>query len=116
MVTGAHMVLNSKDAEADREFFRSVLGFPSVDAGFGWLIFALPGAEAAIHPAETNGGHEMYLICDDLADEVARLGRMGVVLDPVSEQRWGLLTRIHLPGGGTLGLYQPTHPTTLARA
>lgn len=113
MISGAHIILYSKDAEADREFLRDVLGFKSVDAGHGWLIFALPPAEAAVHPADENGPHELYLMCDDLKAEMATLGAKGVQCSQVQEQRWGSITTIPLPGGGTLGLYQPKHPTAL---
>ncbi len=114
MITGAHIVLYSKDADADRAFFRDVLGFTSVDAGPGWLIFAMPPAEAAFHPAEENGQHEMYFLCDNLGGEMAALAKKGVNCSKVQEERWGLLTKLTLPGGGTLGLYQPKHPTALA--
>lgn len=110
MISGAHMIIYSKDVEADRAFFRDVLGFPSVDAGRGWLIFALPPAEAAFHPAEENGRHEIYLMCDDVAATIAQLEARGVACDAVSNQGWGMLTQITLPGGGKLGLYQPRHP------
>ena len=110
MITGAHVILYSRDAEADRAFFRDVLGFPWVDAGDGWLIFALPPAEAAFHPAGENGRHELYLLCDDLAATTAALAAKGVAVGPVSEQPWGRLTTVPLPGGGSIGLYQPRHP------
>jgi len=113
MIFGAHVIVYSTDAEADRAFFREVLGFQSVDAGHGWLIFALPPAEAAIHPSDKNGAHELYLMCDDLRAEMASLGQKGVACSEVQEQRWGSITTIHLPGGGKLGLYQPKHPTAL---
>jgi catechol 2,3-dioxygenase-like lactoylglutathione lyase family enzyme len=114
MIFGAHIIIYSQDADADRAFFRDVLKFPSVDAGHGWLIFNLPGAEAAFHPAEANGKHELYLICDDLPSEMDELREKGVVCSPVQEERWGSLTTIKLPGGGTVGLYQPKHPTALS--
>jgi hypothetical protein len=114
MIFGAHMIVYSKDAEADREFLRDVLEFPSVDAGRGWLIFALPPAEAAVHPAEENGRHELYLLCDDLPAEIARLAERGVHCSKVHEERWGSITKIRLPGGGDLGLYQPKHPTAFS--
>ncbi|HEX7730804.1 MAG TPA: extradiol dioxygenase [Terracidiphilus sp.] len=104
----------STDAEADRAFFREVLGFPATDAGHGWLIFGLPPAEAAFHPAPENGPHELYLMCTDLTAEMAALAARGVACSPVREERWGLVTRIGLPSGGTLGLYQPKHPTAIA--
>jgi catechol 2,3-dioxygenase-like lactoylglutathione lyase family enzyme len=111
MFSGAHIVIYSKDAEADRAFFRDVLGFPSVDAGHGWLIFALPPAEAAFHPSEENGGHEFYLMCSDLQAEMASLAKKNVQCSAVEEARWGSITRLQLPGGGQVGLYQPKHPT-----
>jgi catechol 2,3-dioxygenase-like lactoylglutathione lyase family enzyme len=110
MISGAHMIIYSTDAEADRAFFRDVLGFSSVDAGQGWLIFALPPAEIAVHPAAENGKHEIYLICDDVAATVQALEKHKVGCDPVTDQGWGLLTHLSLPGGGKLGLYQPRHP------
>ena len=113
MISGAHIILYSKDAEADRRFFRDVLGFKSVDAGHGWLIFALPPAEAAFHPADENGAHELYLMCDDIQAEIATLASKGVQCSQIDEQRWGSITTISMPGGGKLGLYQPKHPTAL---
>src|SRR5215813_13992567 len=104
MIFGAHVVLYSKDSTADRGFFREVLGFASVDAGHGWLIFALPPAEVAVHPAEENGRHELYFMCDDLRAEIAALGAKGVACSAVHEERWGSVTRIRLPGGGEVGL------------
>ena len=114
MISGAHIVLYSKDAEADRAFFRDVLGFKYVDAGQGWLIFALPLAEAAVHPSGENGAHELYFMCGDLKTEMASLAEKGVQCSPVQEQRWGSITKMKLPGGGEVGLYQPKHPTALA--
>jgi catechol 2,3-dioxygenase-like lactoylglutathione lyase family enzyme len=111
MITGMHAVVYTRNAEADRAFFRDVLGFSSVDAGGGWLIFAAPPSELACHPAESNGKHELYLICDDLRAEIARLGEKGIACGPVSDQGWGLLSTVRLPGGGDLGLYEPHHPT-----
>jgi len=109
MISGAHVIVYSRDAEADRAFFRDVLGFRWVDAGHGWLIFALPPSEAAFHPAEANGTHELYFMCDDLKAEMEALRAKGVACSDVHEERWGTLTRIRLPGGGELGLYQPKH-------
>ncbi len=111
MITGTHSVIYTTDAEADRAFFRDVLAFPSVDVGGGWLIFAVPPSEVAFHPAETNGRHEFFLMCDEVNEEVARLTKKGVACGPISDEGWGLLTVIQLPGGGNLGLYQPRHPT-----
>jgi len=113
MVFGAHVIVYSKDAEADRAFLREVLGLPSVDAGHGWLIFALPPAEVAVHPAEESGAHDLYFMCDDLKAEIAALRDKGVVCSEVEEARWGSITHIRLPGGGAVGLYQPRHPTAL---
>jgi catechol 2,3-dioxygenase-like lactoylglutathione lyase family enzyme len=113
MISGAHVIVYSKDADADRAFFRDVLRFPSVDAGRGWLIFALPPAEAAFHPVDENGRHELYLMCDDLKAEMASLKEQGVVCSEVQEARWGSITQIRLPSGGEVGLYQPKHPTAL---
>ena len=111
MISGAHVVINSKNAEADRAFFRDVLGFKSVDAGHGWLIFALPPGEAAFHPSDQSLTHELYFTCDDLKSEMASLAKKGVQCSSVQEQRWGSITNIRLPGGGQFGLYQPKHPT-----
>ena len=111
MITGAHAILYSADAEADRAFLRDVLEFPHVDAGHGWLIFALPPSEVAIHPDEEGGGaHELYLTCDDLKATIKTLKAKKVKCGEVTEQRWGTLTHIQLPSGGKLGLYQPKHP------
>jgi catechol 2,3-dioxygenase-like lactoylglutathione lyase family enzyme len=110
MINGAHTIVYSKDAEADRAFFRDVLGFASVDAGRGWLIFALPPAEAAFHPSEQSGKHELYFMCDDVQAEILALAAKGVTCSPIHEERWGSLTSIPLPGGGSVGLYQPKHP------
>jgi catechol 2,3-dioxygenase-like lactoylglutathione lyase family enzyme len=110
MINGAHIVVYSKDAETDRAFFRDILGFPSVDAGHGWLIFALPKAESAFHPADANDRHELYLMCDDLKAEMERLRAQGVACAEVVEAPWGSITKIRLPGGGEIGLYEPKHP------
>ena len=110
MINGAHIVLYTKDPEADRAFFRDVLQFPSVDAGHGWLIFALPPAEAAFHDAEGNDKHELYFMCDDLAATLRDLKKKNVPVSPVTEQRWGSLASLTLPGGGKVGIYQPKHP------
>lgn len=113
MISGAHVVLYSKDAEADRTFFHNVLGFKSVDAGHGWLIFALPPSEAAFHPSDGNDRHELYFMCDDLKAEMASLAKEGVRCSQPHEERWGSITKMRLPGGGEVGLYQPKHPTAL---
>jgi catechol 2,3-dioxygenase-like lactoylglutathione lyase family enzyme len=112
MINGVHAVLFSKDAEADRSFLRDTLGFSPVDAGGGWLIFALPPAELAAHPTDGDSLYELYLMCDDIEATVDELTGKGVELTgPVTDEGWGLLTAIALPGGGQLGLYEPRHPT-----
>jgi hypothetical protein len=112
MVFGAHLVLFSTDADADRRFLAEKLGMRSVDAGHGWLIFEMPPAEVAVHPAEAPGA-ELYLMCDDLTAEVESLVARGVSCSPVEEARWGSITKIVLPGGGAIGLYQPRHPLAI---
>ena len=114
MIFGAHTIVYSQDAEADRAFLRDVLGFSAVDAGHGWLIFALPPAELAVHPADADDRHELYLMCDDLAAEMRTLAAKGVACSPVQEARWGSITKLRLPGGGEIGLYQPRHPMAIA--
>jgi catechol 2,3-dioxygenase-like lactoylglutathione lyase family enzyme len=113
MLFGAHVIVYSKNAEADRVFFRDVLGFKSVDAGHGWLIFALPPGEAAVHPSDEGCAHELYFMCDDLKAEMTSLAKKGGTCSEVHEARWGSVTKIQLPGGGEVGLYQPKHPTAL---
>jgi hypothetical protein len=116
MIFGAHVIVYSRDASADRAFFRDVLEYPSVDAGHDWLIFTLPPAELAIHPAGDDAGHELYLMCNDLQHEIEVLEQKGVRCSEVEEARWGSVTKISLPGGGTVGLYQPRHPLAIAPA
>jgi hypothetical protein len=121
MINGAHLLIYSKDAEADRAFFRDVLEFRSIDVGEGWLIFALPPAEIAVHPArksfvQRQGGHAMmgtipYLMCDDLRTLLKSLKAKKVKCAKISKAPWGSHTTIPLPSGGEIGLYQPTHPT-----
>jgi len=113
MISGAHIILYSKNADADRAFFRDVLGFKFVNAGHGWLIFALQLGEAAFHPSDENGPHELYFMCDDLNAEMASLAKKGVKCSDVQQARWGSITKMQLPGGGEVGLYQPKHPTAL---
>ena len=110
MVSGAHIVVYSKDPDADRAFFRDVLKFNSVDAGKGWLIFALPPSEAAFHPAEKNNVHELYFTCDNLKATIIQLQSKNIETSEIHEERWGILTKMKLPGGGEIGLYQPKHP------
>jgi catechol 2,3-dioxygenase-like lactoylglutathione lyase family enzyme len=112
MINGAHIILYSTDAEADRVFIRDVLGFTGVDAGDGWLIFKLPPAEIAVHPTEGSGKHEFYLMCDDIEKTLEDLTARGVdISNSASDQGWGLLASIKLPSGSELSIYQPRHPT-----
>jgi catechol 2,3-dioxygenase-like lactoylglutathione lyase family enzyme len=123
MITGAHILLYSKNPEADRAFFRDVLGLCAVDAGEGWLIFALPPSEAALHPCngdsrQLHGGRHLlgavlYFMCDDLHAFIEALSAKNVGCTPVEEAPWGIKTSIRLPSGGEIGLYQPRHPTAL---
>ncbi len=116
MITGVHAIIYSTDAGADRAFLRDVLGFPSVDAGEGWLIFALPPAEVAVHPGDENDRHELYLMTDDVEELVASVKGHGVRAAPIADRGWGLLTHLTLPGGGALGVYQPRHASPPRRA
>ena len=109
MINGAHMVIYSRNAEADRQLLRDVLDLPFVDVGHDWLIFALPPAEVAVHPSDENDRQELFLLCDDVEATMRDLEAKGVACEPVSVQRWGRLTRLRLPGGGALGLYEPSH-------
>jgi hypothetical protein len=109
MINGAHVIIYSKDAEADRNLLKDVLEFPYVDVGHDWLIFRLPPAEAAVHPADGNDRHELFLMCDDVEGEVKKLSARGVACEPFTVQGWGKTTRVRLPGGGSLGLYEPRH-------
>jgi catechol 2,3-dioxygenase-like lactoylglutathione lyase family enzyme len=111
MITGMHAIVYSRQAEETRAFFRDVLEWPSVDAGRGWLIFKAPPAEVAAHPSDGDGAQELYLMCDNINATVAELEAKGVrFTKDVSDQGWGLLTEFELPGGGTMGLYEPRHP------
>jgi catechol 2,3-dioxygenase-like lactoylglutathione lyase family enzyme len=112
VIRGAHVILYSTDADADRVFLRDLLGLPQVDAGGGWLIMQLPPGEVAVHPAEASGAAELYLVCDDVDTTAAELAERGVPLEGgVTDQGWGRLTSIRLPGGGRVGLYEARHPT-----
>lgn len=123
MIIGSHILFYSQDADADREFFRNILGLQSVDVGHGWLIFALPPAETAIHPTEADFsqmhagqkllGAVLYLMCDDLRAQIATLAKKGVQCSEILEARWGISTSIPLPSGRALGLYQPSHETAI---
>ena len=109
MIIGSHVIVFSRDPEADRAFVADVLGLPHVDAGGGWLIFKLPPAELAVHPSDGPTGHELYLMCDDLGPTLEDLRSKGVDFSDVSEERWGRVIRIRLPGGGDVGIYEPHH-------
>jgi hypothetical protein len=118
MINGAHAIIYSRDAEADRAFLRDVLQLPHVDVGHGWLIFGLPPAEVAVHPTDDGGGHgagggdsrhELYLMCDDVVAFVAAMTERQVSCSPIANRGWGMLTEVTLPGGGKLGVYQPRH-------
>lgn len=123
MINGTHILFYSTNADADRAFLRDVLGFRSVDAGGGWLIFKLPVAEAAVHPADAQAAHPqagekrldaaIYFMCDDVRATVHTLEEKKAKCGPIEKERWGLRTAITLPSGGQIGLYQPTHPTAL---
>ncbi len=126
MIFGAHVLLFSDNPEADRAFFRDVLGFRHVDAGEGWLIFALPPAETAFHPLDGHTGHRhggrellgavLYLMCDDLEATIKSLTAKKVVCSPVEKANWGSKTTFRLPGGGEIGVYQPSHPMAIKKA
>jgi predicted enzyme related to lactoylglutathione lyase len=110
MITGVHALIYTRDADADRIFFKDVLGLDSIDSGGGWLIFALPPAELGIHPSEHNDRHELYLLCDDIEATAGQLERKGVKLTrPFQDENWGRVSMITLPGGGQLGIYEPKH-------
>jgi hypothetical protein len=123
MINGSHFLLYSKNPEADRAFLRDALEFRSVDAGRGWLIFALPPSEIAVHPLDEDAppqnpegqvvGASLYLLCDNLDATMKALESRNVLFSEVNEAPWGIVTTFRLPGGGEIGLYQPTHPTAL---
>jgi catechol 2,3-dioxygenase-like lactoylglutathione lyase family enzyme len=111
VINGSHVIVFSNDAEADRAFLADVLGFPHVDAGGGWLIFALPPSEVAVHPADGAASHELYFMCDDIEATMAKLRDKGVDFTAdIAEERWGRVTRMRLPSGAEVGIYEPHHP------
>ena len=112
-IVGMHAILYSKKAEATREFFRDVLGFPSVDAGNGWLIFAAPPAELAVHPAEDSEYHELYFMCDEIEATIAELQKKGVSTRPIQDRPWGRISQVALPSGEEFGVYEPRHPMAI---
>jgi hypothetical protein len=109
MIIGAHSIIYSTNADADRAFLSDVLDLPTADGGGGYLIFGLPPAEVAVHPSGKNDVHEFYLMCDDVEGLIAKISDRGIACGPVEDEGWGLLTRVSLPGGGKLGIYQPRH-------
>ena len=115
MINGIHALIYAKDANKARAFFKEVLGLRSVDAGHGWLIFALPPAELAVHPSEGEEYHELYLMCADVKATAAKLKKKRIKCVPIKDTGWGLLTSVTIPGGGKIGLYQPKHPTALKK-
>jgi hypothetical protein len=116
MIIGAHSIVYSMNADADRAFFRDVLKLGSIDMGGGWLIFGLPPAEVALHPSDKNDVHELYLMCEDVEQLVAELEQHGVASTPVADHGWGLVVHVTLPGGGKLGIYEPRHPRPVVGA
>ncbi|HWM11001.1 MAG TPA: VOC family protein [Solirubrobacteraceae bacterium] len=118
MIAGAHVIVFAEDAEAARAFLRDVLGLRAIDSGDGWLIFALPPTELAIHPGAGwglgQGQHLLFLMCHDVHATVAELEARGVeFVAPVTDEGYGLVTRFKVPGAGEMGLYQPAHPSPL---
>jgi catechol 2,3-dioxygenase-like lactoylglutathione lyase family enzyme len=108
-IVGAHAIIYSKDADADRAFLGEVLGLKGVDVGGGWLIFSLPPSEVAVHPFDENDKHELFLLVDDVDAFVARMKEHKVRTARISAQSWGRLTKVTLPGGGQLPVYEPRH-------
>jgi len=109
MITGAHSIIYSSNTEADKDFFKNILKFPHADAGRGWIIFGLPPSEVAFHPATESQAHEFYLLCDDINAFIKEMSDHQITCSPVDTQRWGSVTRLTLPGGGKLGVYEPKH-------
>jgi len=109
MLTGGHVIIYSRNPDADRVFLRDVLELTHVDIGRGWLIFGLPPSEIAVHPADENDRHEFYLMCDDVRAFVSAMRDRKIATDPIEQESWGMLTRVVLPGGGKLGVYEPRH-------
>ena len=112
MINGTHAIIYSSNAEADKEFFKNVLKLTNVDVGRGWLIFGLPPSEIAVHPTENgqeSGTQELYLMCDDIKSFVQEMSKHNITCSELQDQGWGILTQLKLPGGGSLGVYQPRH-------
>jgi hypothetical protein len=115
-ILGAHVIVYSKQADADRKFLAELFGTKGADAGGGWMIYALPPAEIAVHPGDEGNTHELYVMVDDVEAFVVAMKKKKVACDPVSDQRWGMLTSIALPSGGKLGVYQPKHASPIIKA
>jgi hypothetical protein len=115
MIIGAHMIITSKNPKADHAFLREVLKLPHVDDG-GYLIFGLPPSEVSVHQADKNGGHQLFLMCDDVQTFVVEMKKRNVSCSPVADQGWGLLTQLQLPGGDKLAVYEPRHARPQAAA
>ena len=109
MISGAHAIIYSANADADRAFLKDVLGLAHVDVGGGWLIFSLPPSEVAVHPSERNDRHELFFLVKDVEEFMTKMRARKVTCGPIQEERWGRLTQVTLPGGGTIGVYQPRH-------
>jgi catechol 2,3-dioxygenase-like lactoylglutathione lyase family enzyme len=109
VINGAHAIIYSTNADADRDFMRDVLGLPNVDVGGGWLIFGLPPSEVAVHPADENGRHELYFLVDDVNAFIAAMRDRQIACSPIRDERWGRVTQVTLPGGGQIGVYEPRH-------
>jgi hypothetical protein len=109
MITGVHTIIYSKNAEADKAFFRDILKLTNVDVGQGWLIFGLPPSELAVHPSHDDEHHEIYLMCEDIRMFVQQMTKYKIACSEIKDQGWGLLIELTLPGGGKLGVYQPRH-------
>jgi hypothetical protein len=112
VIIGAHIIVFTSAVQPCRDFLRDALKLPAVDAGGGWLIFALPPAEIAVHPAQ-EASHELYLMCDDLAATIVHLSESGATFGPVREERWGRVSTMTIPGGAQLPIYQPSHPSPI---
>lgn len=118
VIAGTHAIIFAEDAEEARAFLRDVLGFEGVDAGDGWLIFALPPAEVAVHPGpgweRGPGQHALFLMCHDIDQTVEELERKGAQFaSPIEDQGWGRVAQLEIPGAGEIGLYEPRHPSPL---
>jgi hypothetical protein len=116
MIIGAHVMIQSSDDAADKAFFREVLGLPNVDAGNGFLIFAVPASEIAVHEGSTDGQHQLFLMCDDVESFIDEMNDSNTACTPAQNQGWGIITQVTLPGGGKLAVYQPLHKRPKAKA